>query len=60
MNDVAQVVEILLFFAVVTGLAWFAYRVIFRKIYRARHLRELEMNRLIREAAERDRDPGQK
>lgn len=54
MNDVAQVIEILLFVGVVAGLGWFAYHVIFRKIYRARHIRELEMDRLIREAAERD------
>ena len=54
MNEVAQIFEILLFVGVVAGLAWFAYHAIFRKIYRARHIRELEMDRLIREATERD------
>ncbi len=55
MSGVAQVVEILLFAGVVAGLGWFAYRAIFLKIYRARHIRELEMDRLIREAAARER-----
>ena len=60
MTDVAQIVETLLFLGVVACLAWFAYHAIFRKIYRARHIRELEMDRLIREATDRERRDPQK
>jgi hypothetical protein len=49
-----QLVDILLFVGVAAGLVWFAYHTIFRKIYRARHIRELEMRRLIREASDRE------
>lgn len=41
-------------------LAGFVWRFVVRRIYRVRHIRQKEMERLIREAAKRGPDPAQK
>lgn len=51
--SMAGILAALIALGVVAVLAWFAYSLIFKRIYRARHLRRLELDRLIREAAER-------
>ena len=58
----AGILTALMALGVAGVLVWFAYSLIFRRVYRVRHLRQLEMDRLIREAAARPAapDPEQK
>ena len=58
--SVAGIVTFLIAVGVAGVLLWFAYSLVFRRIYRARHLRQLEMDRLIREAAARSTTEDQK
>jgi len=54
----AQIGDTLLFLGVLAALLWFLWHLVLRRIYRARHIRQLQMNRLMREAAERQADPA--
>lgn len=56
-QSVAQVVEGLLFLGVAAGLLWFLWRVVVLRILRARHIRQLQMDRLIRESLARQPRP---
>ncbi len=53
MKSVPYIAEALLFLGVVAVLAWFAWHLILRRLYRARRIRHIHMHRLMREAAAR-------
>ena len=58
LRSLAQIGDTLLFLGVLAALLWFLWHLVLRRIYRARHIRQLQMNRLMREAAERQADPA--
>ena len=55
LGNLAALWNLLLFCSVPLVLAWFIYRVYLRRIFRARRIAFIRMQRLMQEAAERDR-----
>ncbi len=57
LRSLAEIGDALLFLGVAAALLWFVWHLVLRRIYRARHIRQLQTDRLMREAAERPADP---
>ena len=58
LRSLAQIGDTLLLLGVIATLIWFLWHLVFRRLYRVRHIRQIQMNRLMREAAERKADQG--
>ncbi|MBZ5648109.1 MAG: hypothetical protein LAN37_12910 [Acidobacteriia bacterium] len=56
LRSLAQIGDTLLLLGVIATLLWFLWHLVFRRLYRVRHIRQIQMNRLMREAAERKAD----
>ena len=48
-----ELANLALYLAVALTLGWFLYAVVLRKLWRAKHIRSLRENRMLREATER-------
>ena len=60
LRSLAEIGDALLFLGVAAALLWFVWHLVLRRIYRARHIRQLQTDRLMREAAERPADPAKR
>jgi len=56
LRSLAQIGDTLLLLGVIATLLWFLWHLVLRRLYRVRHIRQIQMNRLMREAAERKAD----
>ena len=56
LRSLAQIGDTLLLLGVIATLLWFLWPLVLRRLYRVRHIRQIQMNRLMREAAERKAD----
>ena len=56
LRSLAQIGDTLLLLGVIATLLWFLWHLVFRRLYRVRHIRQIQMNRHMREAAERKAD----
>ncbi len=60
LRSLAEIGDALLFLGAAAALVWFLWHLVLRRIYRARHIRKLQMDRLMREAAQRPPDPAKR